>query len=51
MIESYGVPKSSSRAALKLLIELGMLGIAKKVSPASRRELEVYTVLSRHNEF
>jgi hypothetical protein len=47
LIESYGVPKGASRAALALLVSVGMLGIVKKVNPASRREVEIYIVLSR----
>ena len=47
LIESYGVPKGASRAALALLVSVGILGIAKRVNPASRREVEIYIVLSR----
>jgi hypothetical protein len=48
LIETYGVPKGSpSRAALALLVEIGMLGKALKHSPAGDREVEIYTVLRR----
>ena len=48
LIETYGVPKERpSRAALALLIEVGMLGIVKKRSPAGDRDVEVYTRLRR----
>jgi hypothetical protein len=47
LIESYGVPKQASRAALALLVSAGVLGTAKRISPASKREVEIYIVLSR----
>jgi hypothetical protein len=48
LIETYGVPKGRpSRAALALLVEMGMLGIAKKRSPSGDREVDVYTLLRR----